>query len=179
MLGLQEHGDLLSFCFQALTPGAKMLQLGTPEFQPFDGVFTGRRQGLQGSIWQDMPMPVVIVFRLTGIQEAIAARMFFRTGPALSLVFIAFPAAPVEVRVRSQEVGTGMWSTQGAVVINGAASFTADEVFMDRNYSAGCLPNSEGCGFYCGCREGIKGFPSKASRIASKTFLEFLRAVEI
>ena len=48
-----------------------------------------------------------------------------------------------------------------------------------RNYSAWHLPNSEGCGFYCGCGGGIKGFPSKASRMASKTFLEFLRAVEI
>jgi len=130
MLGLKEHGDLLSFCCKALTPGAIMLQLGTPEFQPFDGVFTGRRQGVQGSIWKDMPMPVVVVFRLTGIQEAIAACIFFRTGPDISLVLIAFPAAPVEVCILGQEVGAGMGPAPGAMVIDGAAGFTADEVFM-------------------------------------------------
>src|SRR5437867_13186219 len=107
-----------------------MLQLRTPEFQPVDGVFTGRRQGSQGAIWQDLPMPVVVVFRLTGIQEAIAARIVFRTGPGLSLVLIAFAAAPVEVRIRRQEVGAGMGSAPGAMGIDGTAGFATDEVFM-------------------------------------------------
>jgi uncharacterized protein (DUF433 family) len=47
------------------------------------------------------------------------------------------------------------------------------------NYSAWHLSNSEGGGFYCGWGDGIKGCPSKASRMASKTLWEFLRAVEI
>ena len=34
-------------------------------------------------------------------------------------------------------------------------------------------------GLYCIAEEGIKGLPSKASLMASKTFLAFLRAVEI
>src|SRR4030095_3072675 len=34
-------------------------------------------------------------------------------------------------------------------------------------------------GLYCISEEGIKGLPSKASLMASKTFLAFLRAVEI
>jgi transposase len=42
-----------------------------------------------------------------------------------------------------------------------------------RNYSAWHLPHAEGGGFYCGCGEGIKGGPSQASRMASKTFLAF------
>ena len=130
MLGLQEYGNLLSVYIQALTPGAIMLQLGTPEFQPFDSVFAGRRSGLQGSIWKDMPMQVVIVFRPTRIQKAIPAPIFFRAGPDISFVLIAFPTAPVEVRARGQEVRAGMGPVSRAMVIDGAAGFAADEVFM-------------------------------------------------
>lgn len=75
-------------------------------------------------------MAVVVIVRLTGIQEAITARIFFWGGPDISLVLIAFPAAPVEVCVGGQEVGASMGPALGAMVINGAAGFAADEVFM-------------------------------------------------
>ena len=40
-------------------------------------------------------------------------------------------------------------------------------------------PHSEESNYSCISGEGMKGFPPKASRIASKTFLACLRAVEI
>jgi hypothetical protein len=62
---------------------------------------------------------------------------------------------------------------------NPIAVYLAGEEDHNQNVTTQVGEDPDAIGLYCISEEGIKGLPSKASLMASKTFLAFLRAVEI
>jgi hypothetical protein len=118
-----------------------MLQLVAPQFQGVAGVLSGRRERFQRTIRKGPQMQVVVIFRSAGVEEPPSARIRVRIGPCVAFVFVALAAAPVEIVVVGNQVGTGILSVDRTVMVYTAARFAAEKVLVPETVGA-AIPES-------------------------------------
>lgn len=138
-LTLQQVTYALYFSSASLRLRPEVLQIGAPELQRIARESARIGDRLQRSVRQYSQMQIVIVFRLTRIDEAKAFRVQPLVGPSIALILITFATAPIEVGVLGDEVGPRMRPACRTMMVYAAACLTAKKKLMPEAISASVL----------------------------------------
>ena len=88
----QERFQSAYLFLPAMLLRSTMLQLRTPEQKSFLSIDADRSERLDATVRQKVPMQIMIVLWLTGIEKALAAFPLLRRRPEIALVLVAFAA---------------------------------------------------------------------------------------